>query len=110
MDYRARNSDELLLPARELAGEQIFLGYDLKAVESVGDHALPLLVGNVFVRKRQVDVLAYGEIVEQMIALENHADVLLRELGTLFALHFVDSLFAKPIFAVPGVIEQRKHI
>ncbi len=87
VDDGARNADELLLPAGKLAGKQIFLGDDLKPVQRVGDQALPLAARNVFIRERQVDVLLHGEIVEQVIALEHHADILLGQFSTLLALH-----------------------
>ena len=73
-------------------------------------HALPLPVRNVLIREREIDVLAHCEIVQQVITLKHHANVLLRKLSTLFALHFVDRFLAKPIFAIPGVIEQCEDI
>ena len=94
-------ADELLLPSGELAGIQIFLRHDLEAIESVGDQALPLTARNVFIRKRQVDVFLNGEVVEQVIALEDHSDILLRQFAPLLAFQLVDGLLAEPVFARP---------
>ena len=58
MDDRAGNADQLLLSAGKLAGVEIFLADNLETVERVGHHALPLAARNVFIGKRQVDVLA----------------------------------------------------
>ena len=79
-------------PPESWLGYKIFLGDDLKAIQRVGHQALPLAARNVLVGKRQVDVLLHGQIVEQVIALEDHADVSLREFGTLLALHLMHRL------------------
>ena len=34
-----------------------------------------------------------------------HADISLRQFGTLFTLHLVDRLFTKVVLALPGVVE-----
>src|SRR5215472_2018606 len=109
MNDRASYTDELLLSSGKLAGKQVFLGHNLKAIERIRHHPLPLLVRNVLIRKRQVDVFAYREVVEKVVALKDHAYVALGEIGALLALHFVDGLLAKPIFALPAIIEQRQH-
>src|ERR1700756_3251216 len=106
----ASYADELLLPSRELAGIQVFLGDNLKMVERVGNQALPLLAGNVLVREWQVDVLLHRQIVEQVITLKDHADIALGQLRPLLALHLVDTLLAEPVLAIPAVIEQRENI
>ena len=110
VDDGASHAYQLLLSAGELAGKQIFLGDDLKAVQRVRHQALPLPAGDIFIRERQVDVLAHGEIVEQVIALENHADIALGQFATLLAFHVMDSLLAKPVLAQPLIVEQGKHI
>ena len=89
VDDGARDADELLLAAGELIGKQILLGHDLKAVEYVGDHAGALLGGQILVGERQIDVLGHGEVVEQVVALEDHADALAGEFGALLAVERV---------------------
>ena len=110
VDDGAGNSYQLLLPAGKLAGVEIFLPHDLKLVERVGDQSLPLAARNVLIRKRQVDVLAYGKVVEQVVALEDDADILLGDFATLLALHVMHGIFAKPILAGPLIVEQSEHV
>jgi hypothetical protein len=46
--------------------------------------------GNILIGEREVDVLGYGEVVEQVIALEDHADVAPREVRALLASQGMD--------------------
>ncbi len=92
MDNGAGDADELLLSAGELVGIEVFLGDDLEMVERFGHHALPLTAWDVLVGQRQVDVFLHGEVVEQVIALEDHADFALGQLGAVLALHQMDRL------------------
>src|SRR5580765_4794373 len=110
MNDRTGNADELLLAAGELAGKKIFFGNNLKTIQSVGNHALALVARNVFVGKRQVDIFLHGEIVEQMVALENHSDVAFGKFRAFLAFHSVDCSLAEPVFTVPSVIKERKGV
>ena len=49
---RARYPDELLLAARQLAGKEILLADDLKAIERVANNRLPIFLADVAIRKR----------------------------------------------------------
>src|SRR6266403_5319389 len=89
VDDCARNSNQLLLSAGKLAGVEVFLGDDLETIENVRYQALALMACNVFVREWQIDVLLHGEIVEQVITLKNHADILLGQLPAPFAFQIV---------------------
>ncbi len=89
---RACDAHQLLLSAGKLVGIEVFLGDDLKVVEGFGDHALPLAARDVFVRQRKVDVLLHSQVVKQVIALEDHADLALGQLGAVLSLHQVDRL------------------
>ena len=60
VNHRPRHAHQLLLSAGKLAGIKIFLGHDLKAIESVRHKALALASGDVFVGKRQIDVFLNG--------------------------------------------------
>ena len=82
-DHRARDADELLLAARELVRIEILLADDLKAVEDVADHALAILAADVAIGERNLEVLVDRQVVEQVIALEHEADVLLVQLRAL---------------------------
>ena len=74
-------------PPESCEGIEVFLADDLEAVERIGDQALALGARHVLVGEREVDVLLHGQIVEQVIALEDHADVPLGQLGALLAIH-----------------------
>ncbi len=78
-DDGARDADELLLAAGELRGIEILLRDDAEAIEHVGDDALALGLADVAVGERQLDVLVDRQVVEQVIALEDEADVALLE-------------------------------
>src|SRR4029077_11737989 len=107
---RARDPHQLLLSTRKLAWVKVFLGDDLKTIENVRYQALPFGAGNIFVRKRQVNVLPYSEIVEQVITLKDHPNVPLGQVCASSALHGVRSLIAKPVFTTPLVVEQGENI
>ena len=64
----------------------------------------------VFVGKRQIDVLLHGEVVEQVVALENHPDIFLRQFSPLLAFQVVHALFSKPVLALPLVIEKSENV
>ena len=91
-DHRARHADQLLLAARQLARIQVLLPDNLKPVEDVGHHALPILAADVPVRERDLEILVHRQVVEQVIALEHEPDVLLVELGALLRVQPVDGL------------------
>ena len=76
-DDGARDGDELLLSARELAGIQVLLADDVEPIEDVADHAVAIGFLDVAVRQRHVEVLVHRQVIEQVIALEHEADVLL---------------------------------
>src|SRR5207249_1901869 len=91
-DDRARHADQLLLAARELIRVEIFLADDLKAIEDVADHALPILAADIPVRERDLEVLVDREVVEQVVALKYEPYVLLVQLRTLFRIEAMDRL------------------
>src|SRR5258708_36619289 len=110
VDYGGRDSRQLSLAAGKLAEIQIFLRHDLEAIESVGDQALPLTTRNVFIRKRQINVFLNGKIVKQLVALEDHSGIPLRQFAPLLAFQIVNSFLAEPVLAGPLVVEKRQHV
>src|SRR6185437_10927337 len=91
-DDRASHGNELLLSARELIGIKALFPDDLEAVENVRHHAVALGLFYIPIRKRQIEIFRDGEIIEQMILLENEADKFLVQLHTLAIvelMHFV---------------------
>ena len=103
-DHRARHGDELLLAARELVRIEILLADDRELVEDVADHALALGLLDVAIRERDVEVLVDGEVIEQVIALEHEADVLLVQLGAVLRAELVHRLIEEVVLAGPGAV------
>src|SRR5688572_28097709 len=89
-DHGARDSHQLLLAAGELRRIEVLLGHDPEAVERIGDQRLSLVLPDVAVGQRQVEVLGNREVVQQVIALEHEADGALLEVETLLAGKGVD--------------------
>ena len=104
-DERPGNADELLLAAGELVREEVLLADDLEAVERVGHDRGALGALDVAVGERDVEVLGDREVVEQVVLLEDEADVLFVELDALLRLHRVDLVLEQPVFARPVVVE-----
>ncbi|MBV8202867.1 MAG: ATP-binding cassette domain-containing protein, partial [Acidobacteria bacterium] len=84
---------------------KLILADDVEAVEGVGDQRLAVGFLDVLVGQRQVQVLGDGEAVEQVIGLEDEADVLLGDLRPLLGLHHVDGLIEQVVLADPGAVE-----
>ena len=76
----------------------------LKRVEDVGDHALALGLLDVAIRQRQIDVLVDRQVVEQVIALEDEADVLLLQPHAVLRRQLVHRLVEQPVLAGPGAV------
>jgi hypothetical protein len=83
-EYRASDTYELLLASGKLAGEEIFFAYDVKAIQGVANQADAFLVGDVFIRERDLEIFKDGEVVNQVIALKNKTNVGLVQLVALF--------------------------
>ena len=78
VDEAARERDPLLLAAGELAREPLRHAGELHGLERVGDGPLDLGVRQPPHAEREGDVLEDGQVREQGIVLENHADVALK--------------------------------
>jgi hypothetical protein len=105
LDDRAGDTDQLLLAAGKLAGEKIFFGNDVEAVESVADKAGAFFLGDIFVGERDFEVFVDGEIVDEMVGLEDETDVVFVEFVALLVVDFVNGLIEEIVFAGPGTIE-----
>src|SRR6266487_2103778 len=106
----SRHGNELLLAARELIGVEILLGNDLEPVQHVAHQALPLFPADIPVRKRNVQIFVYGQVIQQMIALEDKADVPLVELAFLLCRQRVDRVTEKIILSAPGVVVHSEQV
>ena len=100
-DERARHAHQLLLAAGELRGIQVLLPDDLEPVEHVAHHAVALLPLHVAVRQRHVEVLVHGQVIDQVVALEDEADVRLLQLGALLLPERVNRLAVQVVLARP---------
>src|SRR5262245_37540584 len=109
-DDGARDAHELLLAARELARIEVLLADDLEAIENVGHGALPLRAADVAIGERHLEVLGHGEVVEEVIALEDEADVPLAHLQPILGLQLVDLLGQEVVLARPRVIVHAEHV
>ena len=102
----ARDANQLLLSAGELRRKQVLLADDVEAVQRIGYQRLSLGARHVLVAQRQIDVLGNCELVEQVIALEDHPHASLRQLRPLFAAHGVYRVAVEVVLAQPLVVEQ----
>src|SRR5258708_349569 len=64
-----------------------------------------LFVRNVCVGERDFQILEDGQIVDQVITLENKADIRLVQFIALFDIEFVYRLIQKVVFTVPRAVE-----
>ena len=104
-DHGARDADQLLLPAGELPRIEILLADHAEPVERVGDDRLALRLLHVPVRQRDVEVLGDGEIVDQVVLLEDEADVLLVQRDALLVAHRVHRVAEEEELARPRAVE-----
>ena len=110
MDDGAGDADELLLAAGELRRVEVFFADDVELVQCVRHESLALGAGDVLVGERQVDVLGDGQVVEQVVALEDHADTASGEVGALFAVEGMDGRVVEEELAAPCVVEHGEDV
>ena len=103
-DDRARDGDELLLAAGELVRIEVLLADDVEAIEDVADHAVALGLLDVAIRQRHVEVLVHRQMIEQVIALEHEADVLLVQPRAILRAQPVHRLAAEVVLAGPRAV------
>ena len=94
----------MLLPAGKLARIQVFFADDLKTIERVAHQRGAFTLTIMPVGERNIEVLVNGQIVEQMILLEDEADLFVSQGGALFCLEMMHRRLIKKIFARPPVI------
>src|SRR5438067_598262 len=109
-DHRAGDADELLLSARELARIKVLLSDDVKLIQRVAHDGIAPSLAYVPIRERDVEVLVNGEVVEEMISLEDKTDLLVAEGRALFRFQIVDAHVVEEIFTAPGVIVHAEDV
>src|SRR5581483_787411 len=82
-DHRARHRHQLLLSARKLTGVQIALAHDMESIQRVAHNRRALRPLHIAIRKRNVQILVHRQVVDQVIALEHEADILLVQLHAI---------------------------
>src|SRR5579872_6290647 len=107
--HRPRHTHQLLLPAGELAGIQVLLAHNLETVQRLRHHGRALVPRDVAVGERHVQVFVDRQIVQQVIALKDEADVLPVQLGPLLAIELVHDMVEEVELARPGVIQHAKN-
>ena len=75
---------------------------DVEAVERVADDRLALGPRDVAVGERDLEVLVDRQVVQQVVALEHEADVLLLQLEALLLVQAMDLGFAETEFPGPS--------
>src|SRR6185312_16961045 len=91
--------------AGELVGVEVLLAYDLKAIEAVGHQTGALLGADVAVGEGYVQVFVDGQIVEQVVALEDEAHVELVQLDALLHRQRVERGAEEKQLAAPQAVE-----
>jgi hypothetical protein len=81
----------------------------MEAVEGVADEALTLFAGDVFVGEGELEIFEDGEIVDEVVALEDKADVGFVQFVAMFDAELVDGFAVEKIFAGPGAIEHSEN-
>jgi len=95
---------KLLLAAGKLVRIERFFTDDLEAVENIGHHSFALSFLDVAIGEGQVEIFRDGEIIEQVVLLENEADIFFVQFDAAAIIELMDGIFEKVIFAFPGAI------
>src|ERR1044071_912715 len=109
-NHGARDRNQLLLPARQLIRVEIFFTNNLKPIENITDNAFAMLFFYISIRERDIQVLINREVIEQLIALKDKADISLMEFRALFLAQLMHGLIEKIVLSAPGRIMHAKQM
>ena len=84
---------------------EIFFSDDLESIERVSDEGLALGFAHVAIGEREIQIFRDGEIIEQVVLLEDESDILLVELDAAAIVEFVDGMAEEVILTFPGAVE-----
>src|SRR5467141_2943247 len=104
-DYGSGNPPKLLLAAGQLVWKKILLAHAVETIERVADQADALFVRHVLVGERHFQVFEYRQIVDQVVALEDKADVRFMQLVAFLDVELVNGLAEKVILTGPCAIQ-----
>src|SRR4029434_9136099 len=103
-DDGACDADQLLLAAGKLARVKVLFADDREAIEGIDDERGTFRFAVTSIRKRDVEVLVNSQIIEQIVVLENEADLLVTQGGALFWSEAMDGGFVEDVLAAPTEI------
>src|SRR5271157_2038382 len=106
----AGDSHQLLLASGKLRGIQVPFGHDMEPVEGVAYDGLPLRFRDVAVGEGDFEVLVDGQVVEQMVALEDESDVLSLKFEPLLLVEQVDIRRPESVLSHPSGIVKAKDV
>jgi len=101
----AGDAHKLLLSAGKLIGEKILLADDVELIKRVTHKAGAFLARNVLIGERNLEVFKDRQVVNQVVALKNKADVGLVKLIAFFYVQFVNGLFEEVELSGPCSVE-----
>jgi hypothetical protein len=84
---------------------EIFLGDDLKTIQSIRDNGLAFASLDIAIREGNIQVLVDSQVVEQMVLLEDEADVSFVQLHAVFRFQLVDCFTKKVVLPEPIAVE-----
>src|SRR4029434_3491950 len=103
-DDGACDADQWWLAAGELARVKVLFADDRKPINGIGDERGALRFAVASIGERDVEVLVNRQVIEQIVVLENKADLLVTQSGALLWLEAVDGRFIEIVFAGPAEI------
>ena len=109
-DQGAGDADALLLAAGELMREQVLLGHHLEAVEQLAHPRLAPGPLHLLVEQGHLQVFVNRLLVDQVIGLEDEADVPPVHLGALLLAQTADLPAEKPVLAGRRFVEHAHDV
>ena len=92
-------------PPESWLGKRSFLATILKRSRASQTRLARSFLRDIFVGERDFEVFVDGEIVDEVVGLEDEADVVFVEFVALLVVEFVNGLIEEIVFAGPGTIE-----
>src|SRR5882672_11830577 len=108
-NHGSRHPDELLLASGKLIREEILLADNVEAVEGITNQADAFLVRHVLVRQRHFQVFKYSQIVDQVVALKDEADIRFVQLVAFLDVELVDGFPVEEVIACPRAIQHSEN-
>ena len=97
-------------PPESWRGYKSFFADDLKTIERVRYSRRALVLADLSIRERDLEIFVNGQIVEQMILLKNEADLFVAQRGPLFGFQMMNGCLVQKIFATPAVIVHAENV